>query len=84
MQAREQQAKNMAIEILKYGNTVQFSSDSYKKDLISLKSEYDLNFLLLALFIEFYGGQFGGKLAASYQYLGISIAIISYYRIYHD
>lgn len=36
-----------------------------------------INFLLLALFIEFYGDHFGGKLAASYQYLGISIAIIS-------
>ena len=30
MNAREQQARNMAIEILKYGNRIQFSSDSYK------------------------------------------------------
>lgn len=36
-----------------------------------------INFLLLALFIEYYGDQFGGKVAASFQYLGISIAIIS-------
>ena len=36
-----------------------------------------INFLLLALFIEYYGSQFGGKVAASFQYLGISIAIIS-------
>ena len=42
MQAREQQAKNMAIEILKYGNTVQFSSDSYKKDLDMVDGSYSL------------------------------------------
>ena len=29
MNAREKQAENMAIEILKYGNKIQFSSDSY-------------------------------------------------------
>ena len=42
MQAREQQAKNMAIEILKYGNTVQFSSDNYKKDLDMVDGSYSL------------------------------------------
>ena len=30
MNAREKQAENMAIEILKYGNKIQFSRDSYK------------------------------------------------------
>ncbi len=36
-----------------------------------------INFILLALFIEYYENNFGGKIAASFQYLGISIAIIS-------
>ena len=36
-----------------------------------------INFIFLALFIELYGNNFGGQIAASIQYLGISIAIIS-------
>ena len=36
-----------------------------------------INFICLALFIELYGNNFGGQIAASIQYLGISIAIIS-------
>ena len=36
-----------------------------------------INFVFLALFVELYGNNFGGKIAASVQYLGISIAIIS-------
>ena len=36
-----------------------------------------INFIFLALFIDHYGNHFGGQIAASIQYLGISIAIIS-------
>ena len=36
-----------------------------------------INFIFLALFIAYYGKHFGGQIAASIQYLGISIAIIS-------
>jgi len=36
-----------------------------------------INFIFLALFIDYYGNHFGGQIAASVQYLGISIAIIS-------
>ena len=53
MQAREQQAKNMATEILKYGNTVQFSSDSYKKDVDLVDGSYSL---LVQHYIEELGG----------------------------
>ena len=53
MKAREQQAKNMASEILKYGNTVQFSSDSYKKDLDMVDGSYSL---LVQHYIEELGG----------------------------
>lgn len=36
-----------------------------------------INFIFLAFFIDFYGNHFGGQIAATVQYLGISIAIIS-------
>jgi len=42
MNAREIQAKNMAIEILKYGNKIQFSSDSYKPDVEYVDGSYSL------------------------------------------
>jgi UDPglucose 6-dehydrogenase len=42
MNARELQAKNMAIEILKYGNKIQFSSDSYKPGVEYVDGSYSL------------------------------------------
>lgn len=42
MQAREMQAKNMAVEILKYGNRIQFSSDSYKPGVEYIDGSYSL------------------------------------------
>jgi len=42
MNAREIQAKNMAIEILKHGNKVQFSSDSYKPGVEYIDGSYSL------------------------------------------
>jgi len=42
MNAREIQARNMAIEILKYGNKVQFSSDSYKPGVEYIDGSYSL------------------------------------------
>ena len=42
MDARQQQAKNMAIEILKYGNRIQFSSDSYKPNVEYIDGSYSL------------------------------------------
>lgn len=42
MNAREIQAKNMATEILKYGNKIQFSSDSYKPGVEYIDGSYSL------------------------------------------
>jgi UDPglucose 6-dehydrogenase len=42
MQAREQQAKNMAIEILKHGKSIQFSSNSYKPGIEYTDGSYSL------------------------------------------
>lgn len=42
MNAREIQAKNMAIEILKHGNRIQFSSDSYKPGVEYIDGSYSL------------------------------------------
>jgi UDPglucose 6-dehydrogenase len=42
MNAREIQARNMAIEILKYGNKIQFSSDSYKPGVEYVDGSYSL------------------------------------------
>ena len=53
MTAREQQAKNMAIEILKYGNKVQFSSDSYKPGVEYVDGSYSL---LVQHYIKDLGG----------------------------
>jgi len=51
--AREQQAKNMAIEILKHGNKIQFSSDSYKPDVEYVDGSYSL---LVQHYIKEHGG----------------------------
>ena len=42
MNARESQARNMAIEILKHGNRIQFSSDSYKSNVEYIDGSYSL------------------------------------------
>ena len=42
MNAREQQARNMAIEILKHGNKIKFSSDSYKPGVEYVDGSYSL------------------------------------------
>ena len=42
MDAREMQAKNMAKEILKYGNVIYFSSDSYKPGIQLTDGSYSL------------------------------------------
>ena len=53
MTAREQQARNMAIEILKYGNKIQFSSDSYKPGVEYVDGSYSL---LVQHYVKEYGG----------------------------
>ena len=42
MNARESQSRNMAIEILKHGNRIQFSSDSYKSNVEYIDGSYSL------------------------------------------
>jgi UDPglucose 6-dehydrogenase len=42
MDARQQQAKNMAVEILKHGNRIQFSSNSYKPGVEYVDGSYSL------------------------------------------
>ena len=51
--SREVQAENMAREILKYGNRVQFSSDSYKSNVEYTDGSYSL---LVQYFIKEFGG----------------------------
>ena len=53
MNAREKQAENMAIEILKYGNKVQFSSDSYKPGVDYVDGSYSL---LVQHYVKEHGG----------------------------
>ena len=53
MNAREKQAENMAIEILKYGNKIQFSSDSYKPGVEYVDGSYSL---LVQHYIKEHGG----------------------------
>lgn len=55
MTAREMQARNMAIEILKYGNKIQFSSDSYKPSVEYIDGSY-------SLLIQHYIKNFGGRI----------------------
>ena len=54
MIAREQQARNMAIEILKHGNRIQFSSDSYKPGVKYTDGSYSL---LVQHYVKKLGGQ---------------------------
>ena len=54
MIAREQQARNMAIEILKHGNRIQFSSDSYKPGVEYTDGSYSL---LVQHYVKELGGQ---------------------------
>jgi len=53
MQAREKQAENMAIEILKHGNKVKFSSDSYKAGVDYTDGSYSL---LVQHYVKQHGG----------------------------
>jgi len=57
MLARERQAENMAVEILKYGNTIFFSSDSYK-------SGTDLTDGSYSLLVQHYVKKHGGVIAS--------------------
>lgn len=54
MEARELQARNMALEILKHGNLIQFSSDSYKPDVEYVEGSYSL---LVQHYVKELGGQ---------------------------
>jgi UDPglucose 6-dehydrogenase len=53
MQAREKQAENMALEILKHGHKVKFSSDSYKPGVKYTDGSYSL---LVQHYIKEHGG----------------------------
>jgi UDPglucose 6-dehydrogenase len=53
MTARERQAKNMALEILKYGKNISFSSDSYKPGTDLVDGSYSL---LVQHYVEKHGG----------------------------
>jgi len=53
MNARERQAENMAIEILKYGNRIKFSSDSYKPGVEYVDGSYSL---LVQHYVKQHGG----------------------------
>ena len=54
MTAREKQAENMAIAILKHGNAVWFTSDSYKHGTTLVDGSYSL---LVQYYVEKHGGQ---------------------------
>lgn len=54
MDTRERQAENMAKEILKHGNNIWFSSDSYKPNTDLLDGSYSL---LVQHFVKQHGGQ---------------------------
>jgi UDPglucose 6-dehydrogenase len=54
MSAREKQAENMAIEILKYGKNIAFTSDSYKSGTGLLDGSYSL---LVQHYVKSLGGQ---------------------------
>ena len=53
MTAREKQAENMALEILKYGKNIKFSSDSYKPNTDLVDGSYSL---LVQHYIQKHGG----------------------------
>ena len=54
MTAREKQAENMALEILKHGNNVYFTSDSYKPSTDLVDGSYSL---LVQHYVVKHGGQ---------------------------
>ena len=54
--AREKQAENMAIEILKHGNKIKFSSDTYKPGVEYTDGSYSL---LVQHYIKEHGGLLG-------------------------
>ena len=53
MSAREKQAENMAKEILKYGKTIWFSSDTYKPNTTLIDGSYSL---LVQYYVKKHGG----------------------------
>lgn len=57
MQAREQQAENMALEILKHGKTIFFSSNSYKPGTDLVDGSY-------SLLVQFYVQKHQGLIAS--------------------
>ena len=60
MTAREKQAENMATEILKYGNNILFTSNSYKPGTEIVDGSYSL---LVQFYIKKQGGQVHNKLS---------------------
>jgi len=54
MNAREVQAKNMAVEILKHGKNIYFTSDSYKPGVEYIDGSY-------SLLVQHYIKNLGGK-----------------------
>ena len=54
MTARERQAENMALEILKYGNNIHFTSDSYKPGTDLTDGSYSI---LVQHYVNKHGGQ---------------------------
>lgn len=62
MTAREKQAENMASEILKYGNNIFFTSNSYKPGTDIVDGSYSL---LVQHYIKKQGGQVNNKLSDS-------------------
>jgi UDPglucose 6-dehydrogenase len=54
MTARERQAENMALEILKYGNNIHFTSDSYKPGTNLTDGSYSI---LVQYYVNKHGGQ---------------------------
>jgi UDPglucose 6-dehydrogenase len=54
MTARERQAENMALEILKYGNNIHFTSDSYKPGTNLTDGSYSI---LVQHYVNKHGGQ---------------------------
>jgi len=70
MNAREKQAKNMAEAILKHGNNIFFTSDSYKPNVEYIDGSYSL---LVQHYIKELGGKVVDKIAVG---LGISYDVI--------
>ena len=62
MTAREKQAENMATEVLKYGNNIFFTSNSYKPGTDIIDGSYSM---LVQHYIKKHGGQVNNKLSDS-------------------